>query len=52
MLGLVRYKPLGAKDFVTLQGSRGPDAFPKETIIPLTFKHSIEPSYVFYPTPS
>ena len=30
----------------------GPDALPKETIIPLTFKHSIEPSNVFFPTPS
>ena len=42
----------GARDLATLQGPIGPDAFPKETIIPLNFKHSMEPSNVFFPTPS
>ena len=52
ILGLVKYKPFGARDLATLHGSIGPDAFPNETIMPLTFKHSIEPSKVFLPTPS
>jgi hypothetical protein len=50
--GLVKINLLVLIDFLTLHVSIGPDAFPNETIIPLTFKHSIEPSNVFLPTPS
>ena len=38
--------------FGIFKGSKGPDALPKETIVPLGFKHLIEPGKVFLPTPS
>ena len=45
-------KSLGCIIFLTSMFATGPDELPKETIIPLVFKHSIEPSKVFLPTPS
>ena len=50
--GLTKNNPFGCSIFGTLIGFSAPDAFPKETIIPLVFKHSRDFSKVDFPTPS
>ena len=50
--GLTKNNPFGCKVFGTLIGSRAPEAFPNEIIIPLVFKQLTDFSNVDFPTPS
>jgi NADPH2:quinone reductase len=50
--GLFFVRPAMGQYLGTLIGSSTPEEFPKETIIPRIFKHSIESAKVFLPTPS